>query len=81
MPGGARADATLLEVTLHSGRNRIVRRMLESVGHPVQELVRRRFGPIPLGTLPVGATRDLTREELGALLTLSRRDVPAPEST
>ena len=76
MPGGSQNDATLLEITLHSGRNRIVRRMLDAVGHPVRELVRRRFGPIPLGTLPVGATRDLTRDELGALLTLARRDLP-----
>jgi pseudouridine synthase len=80
MPGGSRPDATLLEVTIHSGRNRIVRRMLDAVGHPVQELVRRRFGPIPLGTLPVGATRDLTSDELGALLTLARRD-PTPAGT
>ncbi|WP_375389176.1 pseudouridine synthase [uncultured Amnibacterium sp.] len=76
MPGGSRSDATLLEVTLHSGRNRIVRRMLESVGHPVQELVRRRFGPLPLGALPLGATRDLTKDELGALLALARAAAP-----
>ncbi len=43
---GGRPDATLVEVTLHSGRNRIVRRMFDAVGHPVQELVRRRFGPL-----------------------------------
>jgi 23S rRNA pseudouridine2605 synthase/16S rRNA pseudouridine516 synthase len=78
MPGGSNGDASLVEITLHSGRNRIVRRMLDAVGHPVQELVRRRFGPIPLGPLPVGAMRDLTKEELGALLTLSRRDAAPP---
>ena len=42
----------LVEITLHSGRNRIVRRMLDAVGHPVIELVRRQFGPLHLGTLP-----------------------------
>lgn len=66
--------SSLVELTLHSGRNRIVRRMLAAVGHPVTELVRRQFGPLHLGTLPVGKTRELTKIELGALLTLSRRD-------
>jgi 23S rRNA pseudouridine2605 synthase/16S rRNA pseudouridine516 synthase len=64
---------SLVEITLHSGRNRIVRRMLAEVGHPVVELVRRQFGPLHLGTLKAGALRDLTKEELGALLTISRQ--------
>lgn len=59
---------SMVELTLHSGRNRIVRRMLAHVGHPVVELVRRRFGPLRLGTLAAGATRELTRQEVGALL-------------
>lgn len=63
---------SLVELTLHSGRNRIVRRMLDAVGHPVLELVRRQFGPLHLGTLPAGELRDLTKVELGALLTLAR---------
>ena len=46
--------------------------MLDAVDHPVLELVRRQFGPLHLGTLGVGRARDLTREELGQLLTLSR---------
>ena len=76
MPGGSSGDATLVEVVLHSGRNRVVRRMLDAVGHPVTELVRRRFGPIALGDLAAGATRDLTPTELGALLALARKDAP-----
>ena len=71
---------SLVEVTLHSGRNRIVRRMLAEVGHPVVELVRRQFGPLHLGTLPAGATRELTKVERGALLTHARRDQDAPPS-
>jgi 23S rRNA pseudouridine2605 synthase len=63
---------SIVELTLHSGKNRIVRRMLAAVEHPVIELVRRQFGPIHLGTLGVGRARDLTRTELGLLLTLSR---------
>jgi pseudouridine synthase len=63
---------SLVELTLHSGRNRIVRRMLDAVGHPVVELVRRQFGPLHLGTLRAGQVRDLTKVELGQLLTISR---------
>ena len=70
---GRGGGSSLVELTLHSGRNRIVRRMLAAVGHPVQELVRRQFGPLHLGTLPVGGTRELTKIERGALLTLSRQ--------
>ncbi|MFD7871529.1 pseudouridine synthase [Microbacterium sp. NPDC059771] len=66
--------SSLVELTLHSGRNRILRRMMAAVGHPVTELVRRQFGPLHLGTLPAGKTRDLSKIELGALLTLARRE-------
>lgn len=69
---------SLVELTLHSGRNRIVRRMMAEVGHPVTELVRRQFGPLHLGTLPVGTARELTKVERGALLTLSRQAMDAP---
>lgn len=63
---------SMVEITLHSGRNRIVRRMLDAVGHPVLELVRRQFGPLHLGSLKLGHTRELTSAELGALLTDAR---------
>lgn len=73
-------ETSIVEITLHSGKNRIVRRMLAAVGHPVQELVRRQFGPVNLGTLRAGHTRDLTKVELGELLTISRQttlnDIP-----
>ncbi|GAA3610250.1 pseudouridine synthase [Agrococcus terreus] len=65
---------SMVELTLHSGRNRIVRRMLDHVGHPVVELVRRSFGPLHLGTLRSGAMRELTTMERGAILTLARSD-------
>lgn len=79
----ARGGESLVELTLHSGRNRIVRRMMAAVGHPVVELVRRQFGPLHLGTLPVGRARELTKVERGALLTLARGAAaePLPEST
>ncbi len=57
----------LVEITLHEGRNRIVRRMLAEVGHPVSRLVRMSVGPIKLGNLPPGSTRDLTTKEIGEL--------------
>ncbi|TQO18871.1 ribosomal large subunit pseudouridine synthase B [Rhodoglobus vestalii] len=70
--GRASGNETMVEITLHSGRNRIVRRMLDAVGHPVIDLVRRQFGPLNLGSLPVGRTRDLTKAELGEVLTIAR---------
>jgi pseudouridine synthase len=70
--GSPSGGQTMVEITLHSGRNRIVRRMLDAVGHPVLELVRRQFGPLHLGSLPIGHTRDLSKAELGELLTISR---------
>ena len=59
---------TLVEVVVHEGRNRIVRRLMEAVGHPVVRLVRTQIGPVRLGNLRPGATRELTRKELGALM-------------
>ena len=66
-------ETSLVEITLHSGRNRIVRRMLDAVGHPVIDLVRRSFGPLHLGSLGAGRTREVTPVELGALLRLARK--------
>ena len=71
-------SSSLVEITLHSGRNRIVRRMMAEVGHPVLELVRRQFGPLHLGTLGLGQMRELTKLEVGQLLGLARPDAAAP---
>ncbi len=59
---------SIVELTIHEGRNRIVRRLLAHVGHPVRKLTRTVIGPVSLGAMPVGAIRDLTLDELGALL-------------
>ena len=59
---------TIVELVIHEGRNRIVRRLLEHVGHPVARLTRTRIGPVRLGQLPSGELRDLTNDELGQLL-------------
>lgn len=61
---------TLLELVLHEGRNRVVRRLLAEVGHPVRRLVRTRVGTVALGDLPPGKVRELGREELAGLYAL-----------
>ena len=58
---------SIVEITLHSGKNRIVRRMLDAVGHPVTRLARTRLGPLRLGNLRPGQFRPLSGEEIAAL--------------
>lgn len=58
---------TLVRVTLHEGRKRIVRRMLAAVGFPVQALVRTDIGTVSLGEQRPGSIRVLTRREVGEL--------------
>ena len=62
-----RVSADVLEITIHEGRKRQVRRMLEAVGHPARSLVRVGFGPLALGGLPEGASRRLDEQEVEAL--------------
>jgi len=64
----ATADRSIVELTIHEGRNRIVRRLLDAVGHPVRRLTRTAIGPVTLRGLPSGRLRELTSDELGALL-------------
>lgn len=56
-------NGTLLEVTIREGRNRIVRRIFEKVGHPVLTLRRIAHGPFRLGTLRPGEVRKLSQKE------------------
>ena len=65
---GTARDGSILELVIHEGRNRIVRRLLDEVGHPVRQLSRTAIGPVVLGRLGVGEMRQLTNDELGALL-------------
>ncbi len=62
MPG-----KTLLRVTLHEGRKRIVRRLLAAAGYPVEALVRVSIGEVTLGEQRPGSIRVLTRKEVGDL--------------
>jgi pseudouridine synthase len=58
---------TVLEIAIHEGRNRQVRRMIEAVGHSVRSLKRVRFGPLALGDLPESGLRKLDPAELRKL--------------
>jgi 23S rRNA pseudouridine2605 synthase len=62
-----RVGRGMLELTIHEGRNRQVRRMCEAVGHPVAELCRVAFGPLKLGQLAPGAYRRLSAREVELL--------------
>jgi len=66
-----RISADTIELTIHEGRKRQVKRMCEHVGHPVRRLQRVRFGPLELGELKLGAHRRLTPAELQRLLDAS----------
>lgn len=57
-----------LEITLHEGLNRQIRRMIESIGAKVLRLVRIKIGPIELGDLARGRTRALTAQEITKML-------------
>ncbi len=57
----------IVEITIHEGRNRQVRRMFDSIGHRVLELRRISLGDIKLNNLPLGKWRHLTNEELDSL--------------
>jgi 23S rRNA pseudouridine2605 synthase len=58
---------SLVRVTLHEGRKRIVRRLLAAVGYPVQALVRTEIGAVSLGNQRPGSIRALDRKEIGSL--------------
>jgi 23S rRNA pseudouridine2605 synthase len=63
-----RGSADTIEITIHEGRKRQVKRMCEAVGHPVKRLERTAFGPLQLGDLPRGRWRRLSPAEVETLL-------------
>jgi 23S rRNA pseudouridine2605 synthase len=69
-----RVSADTIEITIHEGRKRQVKRMCEAVGHPVKRLERVRFGPLELGDLPRGRWRRLTDAEVDALMAASSQE-------
>jgi 23S rRNA pseudouridine2605 synthase len=66
-----RVSGDTIEITIHEGRKRQVKRMCEAVGHSVKLLERIRFGPLELGDLPRGRWRRLTDAEVEALTAAS----------
>lgn len=74
-------DLSLVEIVLHSGKNRIVRRMFDALGHEVVGLVRKQFGPILLGPMKPGQVRELSKLEVAALMKIGegkKARVPRP---
>lgn len=66
LPGQEPGEKRLL-ITLHEGRNREIRRLMDALGVEIHRLRRLSFGPIELGDLPAGAHRALTEDEVGSL--------------
>jgi 23S rRNA pseudouridine2457 synthase len=65
-----------LEVRLREGRNRQIRRMTAAVGYPTLRIYRVALGPVVLGSLPPGAWRDLSPDEVAALKQLAAKGHP-----
>ncbi|MFE8702624.1 23S rRNA pseudouridine(2605) synthase RluB [Cytobacillus sp. FJAT-54145] len=66
-------QTSIVEITIHEGRNRQVRRMFEAIGHPVLKLKRERYGFLNLQGLSVGEIRELTPHEVKQLRTLANK--------
>ena len=60
-------NQTVVEISIHEGRNRILRKLFDELGYPVIDLVRIKIGPISLGSLKSGHLRMLENKELGKL--------------
>ena len=78
-------DRSILELVIHEGRNRQVRRMCDAIGHPVVQLVRTAYGPLSLGDLAPGTWRELAAPEKRRLrkaagLQPPRRDARSSEA-
>jgi pseudouridine synthase len=68
------ARVSLVEITVHAGRKRMVRRMFDAVRHPVRALKRTRLGPLTLGKLKPGEWRELTEAEVELLHAATERE-------
>ena len=60
----AQENNTWIDITIHEGRNRQIRKMCEAVGYPVLRLIRTKLGPWELGDLASGKTRQLKQSEV-----------------
>ena len=57
-------DKSILEITIHEGRNRQIKKMCEAIGHPVIKLKRITVGNINIGSLPLGKWRYISKKEI-----------------
>jgi 23S rRNA pseudouridine2605 synthase len=74
-------EQTIIELSIHEGRQRQVRKMFEAVGHPVVRLKRVRIGPIEDPQMPSGHWRELTPEEVTRLRRASRGNTKLTKDT
>lgn len=72
------AKYSFIEITIHEGRNRQVRRMIEGIGSKVLKLVRTQIGGLRIGDLPIGRYRELTPAEVALLVKGTGSDTPSP---
>jgi pseudouridine synthase len=61
------AKYSFIEITIHEGRNRQIRRMMEAIGSKVLKLIRIAIGALRIGDLPIGQYRELTPAEVNLL--------------
>ena len=73
------ADRSVIQITIHEGRNRQIRKMCEAVGLETIRLKRISIGSLKLGTLSVGTYRDLKKEEVAALKRAAQKSKSANE--
>ena len=67
-----RSGSSIVEITIHEGKNRQIRKMCEIIGHPVISLKRVAIGNLQLGSLPEGKWRYLSFEEVESLMRISQ---------
>ncbi len=72
----SKPDLSWMRITVREGRKREVRQMCDAIGHPVERLVRVRFGPIRLHDLGAGSIRQLTEHEVRLLYQRAQLDLP-----
>ena len=66
-------ETAIIELTIHEGRNRQVRRMFEAIGHPVRKLKRERYAFLTLQGLKSGEARELTAHEVKQLRAIAKK--------
>lgn len=74
-------NRVVMEIIITEGRNRQIRKMCEAVDLEVARLKRTAIGPVRLGMLKPGATREMTKEELQAIRTIMSKKTNNPQKS